>query len=1078
MKILGISLKNLASLAGEYHVDFTAEPLANAGLFAITGPTGSGKSTVLDAICLALYGTTPRLREAGSGTRLEDISGKPLTAQDPRHLLRRGCDEGYAQVLFRGLDGLHYRAAWNIRRARATRGTPGQLKIDRQLIAVDGEQILNSSSSELDTLIADKVGLSFDQFTRAVLLAQSEFSAFLKANENDRGELLEKLTNTGLYSQLGMAAFQHASQASRELEKLQTLAGSVQPLPVEDRKALEHEADKTEGAFKALEADRTTLERQLRWFQTLEQLRAALQRAEQEHEQARQQWDALAADRDTLHWLNELLPRRHMFLEQQTLTEGTARREQQLDGQRRQLTQAQARLTSLRADEEQARLRLKNTEQALHNARPDLRRAHTLSHEQQRLTNAVSDAERALAEHTSALTTLDANIGTEEQARAAKSAELDRIRARPGAGPTTEQPRDAWTPEDLDARLRELNSRREALQERSNAIAGLRQALRDLRLLRDREARLDGELADTRTALAKVISELQSNSTALSAARQALNTTLSVLRRQRLAREASVEELRKGLEQDTPCPVCGSLDHPYHADATLLEALDSAAQNEETRAREDVERLDAVRIRGETRREALEARLSTLVEELETVARKRRDMDQHLAALPEAAELPALDEEQRAAWCEQALNGLQEQRGKLAEQISITLEWQTAARQLDRHLQTLTGLRQQQSTRQQQRDSAQETLHRCKAELEGVTVKLRELLGTHASPQAWEDALEQARRTAAEAESTARTDREKTAEDFNAITHALKLTEQQQRDARERLQELEAAIADWRAARPELDDPRLAHLLQVSDDDARALRTRVDDTRTALNRSDTTCKERDRQFQEHRGQPPTDAEPAELEQRHAGLAEDLEKTALNLRQLQSRLLADDQTRDKLRSLQTRMDTLRAEHERWARISDLIGSQDGRTFRRIAQAYNLDLLVRHANAQLWNLARRYRLKRGGSDLGLLVIDTEMGDEVRSVHSLSGGETFLVSLALALGLASMASGTLRIESLFIDEGFGSLDPESLQLAMDALDGLQAQGRKVGVISHVQDMHERVPVQIRISPEGNGASRLDVW
>ena len=111
------------------------------------------------------------------------------------------------------------------------------------------------------------------------------------------------------------------------------------------------------------------------------------------------------------------------------------------------------------------------------------------------------------------------------------------------------------------------------------------------------------------------------------------------------------------------------------------------------------------------------------------------------------------------------------------------------------------------------------------------------------------------------------------------------------------------------------------------------------------------------------------------------------------------------------------------------------------------------------------------------LGLLVLDTEMGDELRSVHSLSGGETFLVSLALALGLASMASSTLRIESLFIDEGFGSLDPESLQLAMDALDGLQAQGRKVAVISHVQEMHERIPVQIQVRRQGNGLSSVEI-
>lgn len=194
-------------------------------------------------------------------------------------------------------------------------------------------------------------------------------------------------------------------------------------------------------------------------------------------------------------------------------------------------------------------------------------------------------------------------------------------------------------------------------------------------------------------------------------------------------------------------------------------------------------------------------------------------------------------------------------------------------------------------------------------------------------------------------------------------------------------------------------------------------------------------------------------------------------------ELRAAQLEDDRRLQAREALATQVEAAQAEHRRWGRLSALIGSAEGDRLRKIAQAYNLDLLIRHANAQLLQLVRRYRLKRGGSALGLLVVDTEMADEVRSVHSLSGGETFLVSLALALGLASMASDNLRIESLFIDEGFGSLDPESLQLAMDALDNLQAQGRKVAVISHVQEMHERIPVQIQVRRQGNGLSEVTV-
>ncbi|TXT37884.1 MAG: exonuclease SbcC [Comamonadaceae bacterium] len=179
---------------------------------------------------------------------------------------------------------------------------------------------------------------------------------------------------------------------------------------------------------------------------------------------------------------------------------------------------------------------------------------------------------------------------------------------------------------------------------------------------------------------------------------------------------------------------------------------------------------------------------------------------------------------------------------------------------------------------------------------------------------------------------------------------------------------------------------------------------------------------------------------------------------------------------------TKSESLRAEIERqtatarvWAQLSELIGSADGKKFRNFAQQLTLDILLDYGNRQLQSLTRRYRLQRIKDSLGLLVVDQDMGDEVRSVHSLSGGESFLVSLALALGLASLSSHRVRVESLFIDEGFGSLDAESLRVAMDALDNLQAQGRKVGVISHVAEMTERIGTRVQVLRQAGGVSRV---
>ena len=176
-------------------------------------------------------------------------------------------------------------------------------------------------------------------------------------------------------------------------------------------------------------------------------------------------------------------------------------------------------------------------------------------------------------------------------------------------------------------------------------------------------------------------------------------------------------------------------------------------------------------------------------------------------------------------------------------------------------------------------------------------------------------------------------------------------------------------------------------------------------------------------------------------------------------------------------LLTEFETCRAVSDRWAKLNELAGSADGAKFRRIAQGYTLDVLLNYANIQLRGLTHRYRLERVPDTLALQVIDQDMCDEVRTVHTLSGGESFLVSLALALGLSALSSNRMKVESLFIDEGFGSLDTDTLRVAMDALENLRTQGRKIGVISHVQEMTERIPVQIKVKRSNNGRSILSV-
>lgn len=219
MRILAIRGKDLTSLAGEFEVDFEAEPLASAGIFAITGPTGAGKSTLLDAVCLALFNHVPRLASPSAG-QIGTSGGEMLSAGDPRALLRHRAGDGYAEVDFLGLDQRRYRARWSVRRAR---GRPdGALQnVVQTFTNLDTGEVLGGKRTETLTEIGKRIGLTAHQFGRAVMLAQGEFNAFIDADSNTRAELLEKLTGTELYGRLGVSARQKADALREALAEIE-----------------------------------------------------------------------------------------------------------------------------------------------------------------------------------------------------------------------------------------------------------------------------------------------------------------------------------------------------------------------------------------------------------------------------------------------------------------------------------------------------------------------------------------------------------------------------------------------------------------------------------------------------------------------------------------------------------------------------------------------------------------------------------------------------------------------------------------------------------------------------------------
>ncbi|WP_416772631.1 AAA family ATPase [Pseudomonas sp. RHF3.3-3] len=1212
MKILAIRLKNLASLAGPFELDFTAEPLASTGLFAITGPTGAGKSTLLDALCLALFGAVPRLNTASRDAKVPDADGE-ISTGDPRTLLRRGTGAGFAEVDFVGIDGRRYRARWEANRARDKAN--GKLQASRQSLRdLDSDQLLASQKGEYKAQLEACLGLNFEQFTRAVLLAQSEFSAFLKADDNERSELLEKLTDTALYTRLGRRAFDKAKEAREAHKLLQDQAVGLTPMSPEARAELDERFDSAQRQLELHKARLRQLEQQHGWLKELQQLQDARQAAAEQLESLRQQEQALADERLKLTRLEQLAPQRHQFARKLEIDGQLPPLAEQITQQRQQHEALSERQAQLEQALTTAQAALNSAQQQQSGSAPLLRQAFD---EQGNLARLARDAALAAQAQDTAQQARDQGQATIQalQERQQQIAErLQQIATQLEHSSDLAPLSEAWTAyrdrlqqlmlignrlnqgqaelaglertagetaqalgtqkQQLEVLYQEAAAEPDAVAEQIGILGSLLQdnrkqlrAVEDLARLWSSQKDLDQRAAQLQQRLSSAQQERERLTqdgvrakAELEVAEQTLNVTRELLERQRLARNASVEELRAQLQDDQPCPVCGSHEHPYHQPEALLQSLGRHDESEQANAQAAVDRLKErlTELRAEVG--GLIAQQKELLAQQEHLTSQQQALAPSLEAHPLAAQLLDQHADQRDAWLERqtsqlnqnltrdeqrqnALLTLQQDAARLTQQLrQAEAAHQQAAGQLEQQQRELAGDRQRlddelaafatllpaptlealrnepaatflqldrqlaerlqqreqqrdelaeqqqrqqalelelerQQSREQQWQGARQQFEALAAQQQASQQQLSQLLGGHDSADHWQQQLEQAVEQARQAESSTTQALQDTRTQRVQIATELKAREEHQQALEQEANALAGKIAEWRTGHPELDDSALQSLLALDDSQVAELRQHLLRNEKAVEQAQVLLQEREQRLQAHQAQHNGNPDAEQLASALADCQQQFAASEQHCAELRAEQVDDQRRQDANQALAQRIAHAYAEYQRWARLDALIGSATGDRFRKLAQAYNLDLLVHHANVQLRQLVRRYRLKRGGSMLGLLVLDTEMGDELRSVHSLSGGETFLVSLALALGLASMASSTLKIESLFIDEGFGSLDPQSLQLAMDALDGLQAQGRKVAVISHVQEMHERIPVQIQVQRQGNGLSTLEV-
>lgn len=953
MKILAIRLKNLTSIEGTVEVDFTAEPLCSAGIFAISGPTGAGKSTLLDALCLALYDKAPRFAASVESVNLADVGDNRINQSDVRNLLRRGTSDGYAEVDFLGVDGRRYRSCWSVRRTRnkVSGSLQPQMMEVREL---DTGKEFQGTKKELLAQLVELIGLTYEQFTRTVLLAQNDFATFLKSKGAAKAELLEKLTGTGVYSFISQEVFARNKAAQEEVALIHNKMSVIELIPEEEQLALQKEkellAEKRSEGIKLL-AEQNAQLNVVRSLKTQEELRTKKQKEEQ-GEQAR-----LKTALDILASQEEGLVR---FKAQWEAIQPDLKRARQLDvqiqSQQEGYIQSQQLLQAARKQVQEQDKRKRMVEEQLHLSYQTLRRLLNVAGTEDSLR--LEQVEETLRQEEG---NLSAGIETNEK-------RLERLNAFGYPSLADEQ-----------VKLQKELARQQNIRQLTEA---LKKVMSEIEHLEKEAADCSKELSEREVAL-KTVQRLYENA--------------------RMAVGKDVKALRRQLEEGEACPVCGSTSHPYHREQEVVDTLFRNMEQEYNAATAVYQQVNN-----------------------RSIALQRDLAHQKMIAGQVREQLSAFQKESTDTGNEEQI------QQRLGELVKLILEYRNLYAEWQRGDEEIKKLR-------SHYEALRENVSRCRLAMQKVSA------ANEQSVLLQNAAIAEQKR-------------------FEVIEKALDTLR------RERSGLLKGKSADEAEAAVARREGELNLALEKA-------RKEVETAQNGLSGLQGELKQIASSIEELQVRQKQIEYPEQLPEAIKKQQEENLNTERSLSIIEARLLQQAKNKAAVEQIAKELSEKQSVADRWAKLNKLIGSADGTKFKVIAQSYTLNLLLLHANKHLSYLSKRYKLQQVPGTLALQVVDCDMCDEIRTVYSLSGGESFLISLALALGLSSLSSNNLKVESLFIDEGFGSLDAESLRTAMEALEQLQMQGRKIGVISHVQEMSERISVQVQVHKKVNGKSVLSV-
>lgn len=1025
MKILAIRGCNLASLEGEFEVDFRSEPLRSAGLFAITGNTGAGKTTILDAMCITLYKRSPRLENVKRGTKVEGAGASTVSESDVRTILQRGKHKGYAEVDFLAVDGNEYRARWSV--SRAHNSPTGNLSAATQdLTNLTTGTHRKLSANEAKTEIPRLVGLEYEQFTRAVLLAQGNFSAFIKAEENEKAQMLEKLTDTGIYSRISASIYSRTQEVKKDVELIEAKRQSLQLLSDEELTELSERKQELLGNLDENRHRQELLKGKNDWLIRFNALNEQIRQADRLLESAKEKLHEAEPVAERLKQIDSVQEIRDDYMSLRSLEKQSADNNSELAMLEKQLEGYNADYGKICSVVESVSNEQEKINAEYLNAQP-------------RITEAVQ-LEKQLSNDLKRYEEQNTEIGTLHKEREKIVNYISSCKNESTVLSKESEEKSKWI---------------ENHSAYSETIPMIPSIIANIKFIGNENMSMQSK----KTTLAQAMKLYSGYEEQLVSARQS-----EELLKQTMSSEIAV--LRKRLVDGEPCPVCGSRHHEIVEIATnLLEEKQLEKAKADNRLL--IEHLE--KSFSDSKNEIDTLRVAIEQHEKAIVQYKKANID-FLAGVDNANEL--LDGENVVS----ELNGLFTRWNSYKERLTaigneqalITNKLQNSQNRLDEIDNSL--------------NSKREKNQLLKTEIDSQKDKLLSLLGKWESADALLQYYNKAIADINKAFVSATDSKSKIDVERNRLKGEISGKAKLSVEISTRIATQTQIVNTYLAARKDcLKMTKLDELLTIEHASIAAMRTQIDTLEKNVTAAEATLRERTQNLKEHHNATikPLESEDATFIQNEiTSIEKCVQDTNEQIIRINAQLLKDEKNRAEFKEYSKEYEEKMLQMSHWSTLCNMFGSSNGTALMKLAQGYTLDILLDVANVHLAEMTKRYRLARIADDnLGIKVIDLDMMSESRSAHTLSGGETFIVSLALSLALSSLSSSYMSIESLFIDEGFGALDKDTLQTALMVLEKLQSRGRKIGVISHLSEMLEQIPVKVNVKKVSPGKSKIEI-